>query len=83
MTGPRDNGPFNPPPWPQIFMAAMGLLLMFVSGYIAYHYEWIGNVYVKGPCVFLTVIGFMFPIGFIGNGIDEARARNEWDDKEE
>jgi hypothetical protein len=64
-------------------MAATGLVLCFVSGWIAYHYEWIGDVYVKGPCIGLCLIGFMFPIGFIGNGIDEARARGEWDDQEE
>lgn len=79
MTGPRDNGPANPPPWPKVFLAVMGIVLMLVSGWIAYNYEWIGNVYVKGPCVGLMIIGFLFPLCFIGDGFDEARARGEGD----
>lgn len=79
MTGPRDNGPANPPPWPKIFLCFTGIILMVVTGYIAYNYEWIGNVYVKGPCVGLFIIGFLFPICFVGEGFDEARARGEDD----
>lgn len=77
--GPRDNGPGQMPPWPKIFMCFMGLTLMVVSGWIAYHYEWIGNVYVKGPCVGLLIIGFLFPLCFIGEGMDEARAQGDMD----
>ena len=77
MTGPRDNGPFNPPPWPKIFLAFTGIILCIVSVWIAYHYEWIGDVYVKGPCMGLFIIGFLFPIGFIGDGMDEARKDGE------
>jgi len=79
MTGPRDNGPFNPPPWPKIFLAATGIIMMVVSGWIAYHYEWIADVYVKGPCVGLMIIGFLFPVGFIGEGFDKAKASGEMD----
>lgn len=77
--GPRDNGPFNPPPWPKILVAFIGLALMVASGWIAYHYEWIGNVYVKGPCVGLMIIGFLFPLAFIGEGFDEAQAAGDND----
>ena len=77
MTGPRDTGPFNPPPWPQLVIAGMGILLGVISGAIGANYEWIGDVYVRGPCAFLTIIGLMFAIGLAADGYDKARARGE------
>ena len=79
MTGPRDNGPANPPPWPKLRLCVTGIIRMVASVWIAYHYEWIGKVDVKGPCVGLMIIGFLLPICVIGDGFDEARKRGEDD----
>jgi hypothetical protein len=74
MTGPRDTGPVNLPPWPQLVIAGMGVLLGVISCVIGVNYEWIGDVYVRGPCAFLTGIGLMFVMGLVGDGFDKARA---------
>lgn len=80
--GPRDNGPFNPPPWPQLVITAIGLILCFTAGYIGCNYEWIAGVYVRGPAAFLCIIGLMFPLCFVGDGFDKARAAGEMQDGE-
>jgi hypothetical protein len=77
MTGPRDMGPSNPPPWPKLVIAGLGMLLAIVAGTIGVSHEWIADVYVRGPCALLTIIGFMFPVGLAADGYDQARARGE------
>lgn len=81
MTGPRDNGPANPPPWPELVMSGMGILMAIVFFAVGVNYEWIGDVYVRGPCAFLGMTGFMVPIFFMADGYDKARARGEYDDE--
>lgn len=79
MHGPRDMGPADPPPWPELVIAGMGIVLMFVAGGIGLSYEWIGDVYVKGPCAFLCIIGLMIALALVGDGFDKARAAGDFD----
>lgn len=63
--GPRDLGPANPPPWPQIVMMLMGLVVCFTAGAIGVGYEYIGAVYTRGPCAFICMTGLLFSLSFI------------------
>jgi hypothetical protein len=77
--GPRDTGPFNPPPWPQLVMAGIGIVVCFTSAAIGVPNDWIGDVYVGGPSAILCISGLMFALGFATAAWDEARARGEDD----
>jgi hypothetical protein len=82
--GPRDGGQFDPPPWPQIVMMLMGLTVCFTAGYFGCSYEWIGQVYVRGPAAFICMLGLMFAFTFVGDGMDKSLAehRRQMDDEE-
>ena len=77
--GPRDNGPFNPPPWPELVQVGMGIVTMITAGVIGANYEWIGGVYTRGPCAFLCMIGIMICMVFVGDGFDKAQADGDND----
>ncbi|MCC7531698.1 MAG: hypothetical protein IT342_24555 [Candidatus Melainabacteria bacterium] len=77
--GPRDNGPFNPPPWPQLVQVGMAIVLMLTAGIIGANYVWIGGVYVQGPCAFLCMVGLMVTMAFVGDGFDRAQANGDND----
>lgn len=81
LTGPRDNGPADPPPWPELVMTAMGLILMVTALAVGLSCEWIGAVYVRGPCAFLTMIGLMIPLCFAADGFDKARQNDDYEDQ--
>lgn len=81
LYGPRDNGPADPPAWPELVMTALGLLVAFTALGIGLSCEWIGAVYVRGPCAFLFIIGLMIPLCFAGEGFDKARERGELEDQ--
>lgn len=81
LYGPRDNGPADPSPWPELVMSGLGLLVAFSALAIGLSHEWIGGVYVRGPCAFLFIIGLMVPLSFAADGFDKARERGEYDDQ--
>lgn len=72
--GPRDGGPANPPPWPKIVMALMGVSV-FIAGVIVggMRSEYIHGLYVRGPAAFACITGLFFAMVFVGEGFDKAR----------
>ncbi len=78
--GPRDNGPATPPPWHQRVQFFMGIILMFGAGAVGVNYEWIGGVFMRGPCALLCGVGLMICMGFVGDGMDKARADGDFDE---
>lgn len=78
--GPRDNGPANPPPWPQRVQVFMGIILMLTAGVVGCNWEWIGGVYMRGPCAFLCLVGLLVVAGFVGDGFDKAREDGDMDE---
>lgn len=85
LYGPRDMGPADPPPWPQIVMMLMGLTVCLGFGIVGACYEWIGGVYVRGPSAFLCISGLLFCLVFVGDGVDKhlADERKRHEDEEE
>jgi hypothetical protein len=79
LGGVRGSGSFNPPPWPQLVMAGIGIVVAAVSCTIANLYEWIGDVFVRGPCAFLFISGWMFALTFATEAYDDARANEDSD----
>jgi hypothetical protein len=79
--GARDTGPTKLPPWPELVMAGMGLVIMFVSATFGIAHEWIGDVFVRGPAAFLTMSGLMFALGFATAAKDKARSEGQDDDE--
>lgn len=77
--GPRDNGPANPPPWPELVQMGMAIVLMISAGIIGVNYEWIGGVYTRGPCAFLCMVGLLICMCFVGDGFDKAQADGDND----
>lgn len=81
MTGPRDMGPANPPPWPELVQVGLALVMGFIAFGVGVKYEWIGDVYVRAPCAFLFITGLMVALSFAADGFDKAKARGEYDDE--
>ena len=74
LYGARDTGPFDPPPWPQIVMMLMGVVIFIGSLIVGSAYEWIGGVYVRGPLAVLSISGLLFCLVFVGDGVDKGNA---------
>ena len=78
--GPRDNGPATPPPWHQRLQVFMAIFVMITAGIVGVNWEWIGGVYMRGPCAFLCMVGLMVCMAFVGDGFDKARADGDMDE---
>lgn len=74
LYGPRDTGPADPPPWPQIVIMLMGVVIFIASLIIGSTYEWIGGVYVRGPLAFFSISGLLFALVPVGDGFDKWNA---------
>ena len=81
LYGPRDTGPADPPPWPDIVITVMGFLVSAVSLGVGLKYEWICDVYVQGPCALLFIIGLMPGLACAGDGMDKAFAEHAAEEK--
>lgn len=72
--GPRDNGPANPPPWPQIVMALMGSATFLLGLIVGMGNGYLGGLYVQGPAAGACLVGLMLVVSFVGDGFDRAAA---------
>lgn len=67
----------GPPPLHERINAIMAGLIFLASLIVGSSFEYIGGLYVRGPCAILCVIALMVALYYPARSIDEAIANDE------